>query len=1617
MSFSGPQGTERSAGGSSAGNGVSASLSGVVGAKQAFKRFLTRSKDKDPASLTSAYATLHGGGAAASSAAAEDGDDVLPASGSSGGKFGGLSAGLASASKASKSARALVHTSPEFQSQRLRLKVARDATHELDKECEVFVRATADYASAVKRFHGAVMKTCGGREADVIKALVAAGVLPPAAPAASAAGPASVSADAEAEGSVFPVALPSFPDLSQADAKARLDALLQPLMYAVAPPATSPGTLPGSAAGLAGGASVTPGSPPGSVSASFPSLLHFLEKTLPSLVNRRLRVLLRGPVTSAIDAARNAKQSAYEALAERNALAEKVESGLHGASTVSAMQTRAALPQAAARAVQVESECVRLMSAAEGAVSGALASWLAIGLPAQGKPVGSGDAGAIDSMPLGGVAMATSASASASQQQPSSGVANAIAGRVGGRPASFSAPSPLGGPAAAGGGTAMTAAATTTAAPEAAGAASVAPSRDASPSMALVLHAIAAAAPAAAPTGPRYWNGTPPSLTYSGPNPEPTPFPPLLNGEVLLALVPRTSLYLAAGTGSLGRGVLVCTIYRLRWFSIGLLQRWNQWQGLRRSASVLDLSSELREPVEVSNLAEAADAVADEERLLAALDIHAVIDPSLPVPGPVGLTAPAANSAGSASASPSSSGATKSRMDRVAGLSSPKPLSPPLPPPSFPAAVSPPLPSALATPLKAAAPPRYTPASPPAVPGTPGAMSSPLSLGAGATVGLGTSRSRGPSTLDGIAAASEFGAADAPWPARYGAPLIISIPLLSISRMEALDLPSDSAIPVGPGSAGLGGDRGGAGAAASSSASGVLSCLVVQCTDLRVASFVFPAAGSSSAAAGIAAGAASPFALEASSVERVIAPHTWTKSPAFPLSHKANLPPWQGGIDGWRIFSLRSELTRQIAQTPSVAEKSKASTSAAKLAELGAMKLWRITHANASYTLSPTYPRASIVPSSVSDGLICGGAKFRSKHRFPAISWTYSEPSGTGTPTMLRPVCLSRASQPMVGILGAKSSEDEQFLASMRAFPMLVSQGRGPNEVTLASSPAVRASNDVLLLIADARPKKNALGNQAMGGGSETLNNYPSCALEFLGIDNIHVVRKAFILLHAAVLRESAKKGARRAVAAAQDHNRGIASNKVSFSSTANGTSTPGGRGLGGIARSPSLAGGSMMYARPSMSETPRGSMFDAASTRRGAPGGTEVLLDEAARTAAALRAIDEAVEAAVASGAGLMCDDGTIAEDGTLISRRPSDADDDASSVVSDRSDKGENIESTAAASSLAGASGAATPKEKDAKPSKLFGRLLKSAVASASGSGGSGFRRLFKNGNKTLADDSGNGALDNSSPDVTPWLRLLSVLMTGAVKVTSKLLNRVSVFVHCSDGWDRTAALTSLAQIMVDPYYRTLAGMCVLIEKEWCSFGHRFGRRCGTGGVGVDRVTAGDEQRSPIFVQWVDCLWQIYRQFPRSFEFNERLLFALVDHVYSGRFGTFILDNEKMRVNASVAQTSESMWTQVLHPATRSCFLNTRYEPVEPQYTSDAVIAWLQECQTQIDGMDAREECMMELVKATRCPFNLKLGDHAIVPSVALQDIALWPFWSVRWTGESQVELAAGPLPSPRA
>lgn len=137
--------------------------------------------------------------------------------------------------------------------------------------------------------------------------------------------------------------------------------------------------------------------------------------------------------------------------------------------------------------------------------------------------------------------------------------------------------------------------------------------------------------------------------------------------------------------------------------------------------------------------------------------------------------------------------------------------------------------------------------------------------------------------------------------------------------------------------------------------------------------------------------------------------------------------------------------------------------------------------------------------------------------------------------------------------------------------------------------------------------------------------------------------------------------------------------------------------------------------------------------------------------------------------------------------------------------------------------------------------------------------------------------------------------------------------------------------------------------------------------------------DERSPVFLQFLDVLYQLLVQFPTAFEFTETLLLFLADHVHSCLFGNFLgtfsphtlgfsyssfyllcyLDfiliflssltisgnSEKERVdNLDVRTLTKSLWSYVF--GRRSLFLNAQYaafdKPIWPSCGAASVHVW---------------------------------------------------------------------------
>ena len=166
--------------------------------------------------------------------------------------------------------------------------------------------------------------------------------------------------------------------------------------------------------------------------------------------------------------------------------------------------------------------------------------------------------------------------------------------------------------------------------------------------------------------------------------------------------------------------------------------------------------------------------------------------------------------------------------------------------------------------------------------------------------------------------------------------------------------------------------------------------------------------------------------------------------------------------------------------------------------------------------------------------------------------------------------------------------------------------------------------------------------------------------------------------------------------------------------------------------------------------------------------------------------------------------------------------------------------------------------------------------------------------------------------------WMENIHRVLTHSLLISRKIneAGEAAVLVDAFTN-NSTVVISALSQILLDPFYRTINGFIILIEKEFIYFGHKFG----------SYKKRDEDAYSSIFLSFLDSVWQILHQFPFSFEFEESLLLFIIDSVYSCQFGTFLCSNEKEKLSAKVIQTTKSIWSYILEDVTN--FVNPLFTP----------------------------------------------------------------------------------------
>ncbi|XP_056134069.1 myotubularin-related protein 10 [Lampris incognitus] len=141
-------------------------------------------------------------------------------------------------------------------------------------------------------------------------------------------------------------------------------------------------------------------------------------------------------------------------------------------------------------------------------------------------------------------------------------------------------------------------------------------------------------------------------------------------------------------------------------------------------------------------------------------------------------------------------------------------------------------------------------------------------------------------------------------------------------------------------------------------------------------------------------------------------------------------------------------------------------------------------------------------------------------------------------------------------------------------------------------------------------------------------------------------------------------------------------------------------------------------------------------------------------------------------------------------------------------------------------------------------------------------------------------------SSVESSQWLEYVRAFLKQSAEVVYLLDGKnASVVLQEEEDRDLNCVVSSLVQLMLDPHYRSLVGFQSLVQKEWVMAGHRFLDRC-------NHLKKNDKEECPLFQLFLDCVWQMMRQYPVAFEFTETYLVVLSDSMWVPVFSTFLFN-----------------------------------------------------------------------------------------------------------------------------
>ncbi|KAL6465632.1 hypothetical protein MHYP_G00257650 [Metynnis hypsauchen] len=156
-------------------------------------------------------------------------------------------------------------------------------------------------------------------------------------------------------------------------------------------------------------------------------------------------------------------------------------------------------------------------------------------------------------------------------------------------------------------------------------------------------------------------------------------------------------------------------------------------------------------------------------------------------------------------------------------------------------------------------------------------------------------------------------------------------------------------------------------------------------------------------------------------------------------------------------------------------------------------------------------------------------------------------------------------------------------------------------------------------------------------------------------------------------------------------------------------------------------------------------------------------------------------------------------------------------------------------------------------------------------------------------------------SSLESTGWLDIIRQCLQKAVEVVECLeKENINVLIMEEEGTDLCCVISSLVQIMLDPHFRTLTGFQGLVQKEWVAGCHAFLDRCNH----LYQKDKECQSPSPVFLLFLECVWQLVQQHSPAFQFSETYLTVLSDSIHVPIFSTFLFNSAYQRESTMKAE-----------------------------------------------------------------------------------------------------------------